>query len=74
MKMDNMVNYQCPTLPPSKSIKPILTYELDQVRKAMKKGPCRSVNQVEEAIMDVQKKLSGIPLTQREAVESKISK
>ncbi|KAK6631455.1 hypothetical protein RUM44_005982 [Polyplax serrata] len=74
MKMDNAASYQCPPMAPPKGIKPMLTYELDQVRRAMKKGPCRATNHVEEVIADTQKKITGIPLTQKEAVDSKVSK
>lgn len=75
MKMDHVSNSQCPPLPPSKNLKPILTFELDQVRKAMKKGPCRAPpTTVEEVVADVPRKAAGLPLTQRDAVENKISK
>ncbi|XP_043277334.1 uncharacterized protein [Venturia canescens] len=58
MKMeDGGSNYRAPALPCSKSIKPYLTYELDQVRKQQRKLPTsRNMLQFEAAMQDLARK------------------
>lgn len=76
MKMDNVISPQHPAMSVAKSMKPYLTYELDQVRKAMKKGPQGKTtgSHLEEIAEDRQKKLAALTMSNRETIDYRFDK
>lgn len=74
MRMDNTVSFQHPAMSATKSMKPHLTYELDQVRKAIKKGNQGKAVNLEEIAIENQKKHAALTLSNREPIDHRLDK
>lgn len=58
MKMEEVSRFRIGPLPCTTSVKPYLTYKLDQVRKQQKRLPCsRNMMQFETAMQEAAKKM-----------------